>query len=118
MAKRLGAAQQAGDGPKNLVPDKTAKERLILIKIPIVDFLVALLYFFMSLFVAPKKNKSQDDKIITVNWLKDLLPREIPHARIMTFNYTSRWHRNAPKQSRNSCAELFLFSLRDLREEV
>jgi len=41
-----------------------------------------------------------------VQWLSDpeLLPSQIPNARIMTFNYPSRWHRNAPHQRRPSCA--------------
>lgn len=98
---------------KNLVPDKSAKERSTVIKIPIVNSLVALLYLFISLFFAPK-----DDKIIEVNWLTDLLPDKIPHSCIMTFNYVSRWHKKAPKQDWRACSVLFLESLLARRKEV
>jgi hypothetical protein len=59
-------------------------------------------------------------KVRHVNWLKDkdLLPSKIPHARIMAFNYVSRWHREAPKQRRSLCAELLLAALRDDRNKV
>jgi hypothetical protein len=106
------------DDQKILVPDKPAKERSAVIKIPIVNFLVALLYLFLSLFSAPKESKPQDDKIIGVNWLTDLLSSKIPHACIMTFSYVSRWHKNAPKQDLRACGVLFLESLLARRKEV
>jgi hypothetical protein len=96
----------------------TLKERSAVNKIPIVNFLVALLYLFLSIFFASKESKPKDDKIIGVNWLTDLLPSKIPHACIMTFSYGSRWHKNAPKQDLRACGVLFLESLLARRKEV
>jgi hypothetical protein len=55
-----------------------------------------------------------------VNWLADpdLLPGKIPHARIMTFNYESKWHKDAPKQRRSLCADQLLTALDNKRKEV
>ena len=55
-----------------------------------------------------------------VNWLADddLLPNKIPNARIMTFNYESKWHADAPKQRRSLCAEQLLVALDNKRKEV
>jgi hypothetical protein len=55
-----------------------------------------------------------------VNWLadSDLLPKMIPNARIMTFNYKSKWHTDAPKQRRSLCAEELLIALQNKRSEV
>jgi hypothetical protein len=55
-----------------------------------------------------------------VNWLadEDLLPAKIPYACIMTFNYESRWHADAPKQRRSLCAEQLLTALDNKRKEV
>jgi hypothetical protein len=55
-----------------------------------------------------------------VNWLadEDLLPAKIPYARIMTFNYESKWHTDAPKQRRSQCAEQLLTALDNKRKEV
>jgi hypothetical protein len=106
------------DDKKILVPGKLSKERSAVNKIPIVNFLVALLYLFLSIFFASKESKPKDDKIIGVNWLTDLLPSKIPHACIMTFSYGSRWHKNAPKQDLRACGVLFLESLLARRKEV
>jgi hypothetical protein len=65
-----------------------------------------------------KKRKREDDQIVGVNWLKDLLPGKIPQACIMTFNYVSAWHSNAPKQDWRACGVLFLESLLARRKEV
>jgi hypothetical protein len=97
---------------KNLVPDKSAKERSTVIKI-LVNSLVVLLYRFISLFFTPK-----DDRIIEVNWLTDLLPDKIPHSCIMTFNHVSRWHKKAPNQDWHACSVLLLESLLARRKEV
>lgn len=61
-----------------------------------------------------------DGKEIYVNWLKDdhLLPSKIPNARIMTFNYESRWHKDAPRQRRALCATQLLTALDNQRKEV
>lgn len=63
-------------------------------------------------------NDSGEEK--NVNWLadNDLLPKEIPNARIMTFNYESKWHADAPKQRRSLCAEQLLTALHNKRKEV
>ena len=55
-----------------------------------------------------------------VNWLadNDLLPKIVPNARIMTFNYESKWHADAPKQRRSLCAEQLLTALDNKRREV
>jgi hypothetical protein len=48
----------------------------------------------------------------------DLLPTEIPKARIMTFNYVSRWHKNAPYQDRHAPSDILLEHLHMKRERV
>lgn len=55
-----------------------------------------------------------------VNWLadNDLLPKMVPNARIMTFNYESKWLWGAPKQRRSLCAIQLLTSLDNKRKEV
>jgi hypothetical protein len=55
-----------------------------------------------------------------VNWLEDhdLLPSKLPNARIMNFNYESKWHADAPKQTRSMCAEQLLTALDNKRKEV
>ena|ERR1700694_4318091 len=55
-----------------------------------------------------------------VNWLADpdLLPAKIPHARIIAFNYESKWHKDAPKQRRSLCADQLLTALDNKRKEV
>ncbi|KAK0710931.1 hypothetical protein B0H67DRAFT_583780 [Lasiosphaeris hirsuta] len=40
-----------------------------------------------------------------VHWLKDLLPAIVPKARIIVYNYDSKWHSNAPKVRLQLCAE-------------
>ena len=60
------------------------------------------------------------DQYKKVNWLadKDLLPAKIPHARIMTFNYESKWHKDSPKQRRALCADQLLAALDNKRKAV
>ena len=60
------------------------------------------------------------DQYKEVNWLvdKDMLPAVIPHARIMTFNYESKWHKDAPKQRRILCADQLVTTLDNKRREV
>ncbi|KAK4967596.1 hypothetical protein LTR66_011906 [Elasticomyces elasticus] len=57
---------------------------------------------------------------ILVRWLQDedMLPSKIHNARIMTFNYPSKWHSNAPYQRRSLCAEDLLGALVNLRKDV
>lgn len=57
---------------------------------------------------------------VHVNWLKDddMLPSKLPKARIMTFNYESRWHYRAPKQRCSLCASQLLTALHNDRNEV
>ncbi|RDW67573.1 hypothetical protein BP6252_08969 [Coleophoma cylindrospora] len=54
-----------------------------------------------------------------VNWLadKDLLPSVVPNARIMTFNYESKWHNGAPWTRRSLCALQLLTDLNNKRKE-
>lgn len=47
-----------------------------------------------------------------------MLPRDIPYARIMAFNYESQWIVDAPKQGRFSCAEQLLTALDNQRQEA
>jgi hypothetical protein len=67
---------------------------------------------------SPLGNRKRTDDFTLVNWLKDLLPTEIPEARIMTFNYSSRWHKNAPHQDRHAPSDILLEHLRMERERV
>ena len=55
-----------------------------------------------------------------VNWLadNDLLPSKVPSARIMAFNYESKWHADAPKQRRSLCADQLLTAIDNRRKEV
>ena len=61
-----------------------------------------------------------DDQEVLVNWLGDskMLPEKLPHSRIMTFNYESKWFLKAPKQHRYSCAIQLLTAIDNKREEV
>ncbi|KAN0071996.1 hypothetical protein V8E54_009725 [Elaphomyces granulatus] len=70
-----------------------------------------------SCFPCPSLGKRRKtDDFTPVNWLVDLLPTEIPEARIMTFNYLSRWHRNAPHQDRRAPSDILLEHLHMNRE--
>ncbi|ORY70903.1 uncharacterized protein BCR38DRAFT_381020, partial [Pseudomassariella vexata] len=48
-----------------------------------------------------------------VHWLKDpnMLPAVVPNARIMVYNYESRWHANAPKTRLSLCGKDLVESL-------
>lgn len=50
-----------------------------------------------------------------VHWLKDLdmLPAVVPNARILAYNYESRWHANAPQTRLQLCCENLVQSLED-----
>ncbi|KAI0429177.1 hypothetical protein F5Y09DRAFT_357077 [Xylaria sp. FL1042] len=52
-----------------------------------------------------------------VHWLKDvnMLPSVVPHARIITYNYESRWHADAPKTRLELCGEDLVKSLHEFR---
>ena len=60
------------------------------------------------------------DKEVHVNWLADenMLPARLPHSRIMTFNYESKWFLKAPKQRRPLCAIQLLTALDNQRKAV
>lgn len=51
----------------------------------------------------------------TANWLTEFLPEELPNARIMTYGYDSRWHRNAPVITMFDIANSFMKNLDDQR---
>ena len=71
-------------------------------------------------WVRKVKKRDHGGEELKVNWLADkhLLPSVIPNARIMTFNYESRWHRDAPWQRRSLCAIELLTALDIKRKEV
>ncbi|KAH8742574.1 Alpha/Beta hydrolase protein [Diaporthe sp. PMI_573] len=54
----------------------------------------------------------------SVNWMKDpcMLPIVVPKARIMVYNYDSRWHANAPKTRLELCGEDLVRNLHTFRE--
>ncbi|KAK5991902.1 Vegetative incompatibility HET-E-1-like protein [Cladobotryum mycophilum] len=47
------------------------------------------------------------DETRNVNWLRDrdMLPSLVPKARIMAYNYDSKWHKDAPKTRIELCGE-------------
>ncbi|KAH8645473.1 hypothetical protein BX600DRAFT_519485 [Xylariales sp. PMI_506] len=55
-----------------------------------------------------------------VHWLKDpdMLPAVVPNARIMVYNYASRWDTNAPKIRLSICGEELMSSLQNFRGEA
>lgn len=60
------------------------------------------------------------DQYKKVNWLadKNLLSAKMLHARIMIFNYESKWHKDASKQRRDLCVNQLLTALDNKRKEV
>ncbi|KAI0101549.1 hypothetical protein GGR51DRAFT_563451 [Nemania sp. FL0031] len=57
----------------------------------------------------------QDNEGHRVHWLKDLLPNLIPNARIIAYNYESKWHADAPKTRLELCGEELIRSLHNFR---
>ncbi|KAI1170782.1 hypothetical protein F4777DRAFT_567947 [Nemania sp. FL0916] len=55
-----------------------------------------------------------------VHWLKDahMLPDKVPNARIIAYNYESRWHVDAPKIRLQLCGEELADSLDRFRADV
>lgn len=52
-----------------------------------------------------------------VNWLKDLLPKDFPNARIMAFGYVSYWYgEQATRQRLDSLSVELLSKLADKRK--
>lgn len=53
----------------------------------------------------------------SVHWLKDLgmLPTIVPNARILAYNYESRWHADAPPTRLQLCCETLVQSLDNFR---
>ncbi len=60
------------------------------------------------------------DQYKKVNWLadKNLLSAKMLHARIMIFNYESKWHKDASKQRRDLCVNQLLTALDNKRKEI
>ncbi|KAI1365233.1 hypothetical protein F5Y08DRAFT_304790 [Xylaria arbuscula] len=56
----------------------------------------------------------------TVRWLQDadMLPHVIPQARIIAYNYESRWHADAPRTRLRLCGEEFVRSLHQFRTDT
>ncbi|KAI1820891.1 hypothetical protein F4861DRAFT_542494 [Xylaria intraflava] len=54
-----------------------------------------------------------------VNWLRepDMLPSVVPRARIIAYNYESRWHAGAPRTRLELCGEELANSLHDFRSD-
>ncbi|KAI3343673.1 hypothetical protein F4824DRAFT_440720 [Ustulina deusta] len=55
-----------------------------------------------------------------VHWLKDpnMLPHVVPHARIIAYNYDSRWHTDAPNTRLELCGEELVESLHNFRTDA
>ncbi|KND91708.1 Kinesin light chain 1 [Tolypocladium ophioglossoides CBS 100239] len=53
-----------------------------------------------------------------IHWLRDhdMLPAKVPKARIIAYNYDSRWHSNAPKTRLQLCGEELVHSLHLFRD--
>lgn len=49
-------------------------------------------------------------------WLKDLLPKAFPRARIMAYNHNSAWFREAPVKSVRVCGEQLLYAIESSRK--
>lgn len=66
----------------------------------------------------PKADRDNSEK--HVDWLArpDMLPGKIPDARILRFDYGSRWHIDAPKTRLNICGSDLLVAIHNLREDV
>ncbi|KAK5988191.1 Kinesin light chain-like protein [Cladobotryum mycophilum] len=62
------------------------------------------------------KSKSNPD--LKVHWLRDpnMLPEKMPFSRIMTYNYESKWHVNAPKTRLRICGEELVRSVYNSRD--
>ena len=53
-----------------------------------------------------KKVKKIDGEFEEVMWLRDLLPKFVPNARIATFSYRSDWYTNKKGAKKTSIREL------------
>ncbi|KAK4070042.1 hypothetical protein Purlil1_13560 [Purpureocillium lilacinum] len=55
-----------------------------------------------------------------VHWLSDhdMLPAKVPTARIIAYNYDSRWHSNAPKTRLQLCGEELIHSIHSFRDNA
>lgn len=55
-----------------------------------------------------------------VHWLKDpeMLPAVVPNARIMVYNYESKWHADAPRTRLQLCGEELVDSLHSFRDKT
>ncbi len=47
-----------------------------------------------------------------------MLPHVVPHARIIAYNYDSRWHTDAPNTRLELCGEEFVESLHNFRTDA
>lgn len=61
-----------------------------------------------------------DGKPRLVNWLKDgnMLPEVVPKTRILSYNYESRWHKNASKTRLQICGEELVNAIHDFRKGI
>ncbi|KAH8896678.1 pfs domain-containing protein, partial [Thozetella sp. PMI_491] len=67
-----------------------------------------------------KTKSDAHDKPDKINWLKDggMLPAVVPKARIMVYNYESKWHLDAPKISLESCGQELVRSVHNFRQRI
>jgi hypothetical protein len=56
----------------------------------------------------------------SVNWLSDaaMLPAVVTNSRIMTYNYDSKWHANAPKTRLQLYGEDLVHSVHKFRDGI
>ncbi|KAI0849478.1 TPR-like protein [Daldinia vernicosa] len=61
--------------------------------------------------------KDKNKKGRYVHWLKDpdMLPALLPKARILVYNYESRWHANAPETRLQLCGESLIHCVHNFR---
>ncbi|KAF2148017.1 hypothetical protein K461DRAFT_248275 [Myriangium duriaei CBS 260.36] len=54
-----------------------------------------------------------------IHWLRDahMLPSQIPRARIIAYNYDSRWHSDAPRTRISLCGKDLVYSLQTFRHD-
>lgn len=72
-----------------------------------------------------KAHSNEEKKVVKsglqvdeVNWLTDLLPNDLPKARVLAFNYESRCWGEGQSQRIQTCARLMLSALQTANYEV
>jgi hypothetical protein len=65
----------------------------------------------------PQKNSLSKPEEQTVTWLETLLPKDLPKARILAYEYSSKWFHSPDFQSLQDHASTLLNELVCYREE-